>query len=62
MLAKVAEWLKAGVVAVVVLDPGPNTAHVFGADDPPRMLRSEEEWTLPGLWEGSCVRVGWFFE
>ncbi len=59
---KVTEYLNAGVPAVVVLDPGPATAHVFGADDPPRTLGAEDELTLPGLLEGFRVRVGRLFE
>lgn len=59
---KVAEYLGAGVLAVVVLDPGPQTAHVFGADHPPRMLGAEDELVLPGILEGFRVRVGRFFE
>lgn len=59
---KVTEYLHAGVLVVVVLDPGPGTAHVFGADDPPRMLGIEDELSLPGLLEGFRARVGRFFE
>ncbi len=59
---KVTEYLKAGVSLVVVLDPGPQTAHLFGADDPPRTLGEDDELTLPGLLEGFAVRVGRFFE
>jgi Uma2 family endonuclease len=59
---KVAEYLRAGVLEVVVLDPEPRTAHVFGADDAPRSLGSEDELALPGILEGFRVRVGRFFE
>jgi len=62
VLAKVAELLNAGVLVVVVLDPGPSTAHVFSSDDPPRTLGAEEELVLPGILEGFSVRVGQFFE
>ena len=31
--AKITEYLNAGVITVVVLDPGSNKAHVFSADD-----------------------------
>ena len=58
---KVFEYLRAGVLAVVVLDPEPRTAHVFGADEAPRTLGPEDELTLPGLLEGFRVRVGRFF-
>jgi len=59
---KITEYLQAGVLAVVVLDPGPRTAHVFSADDPPRTLGAEDELTLPGILDGFRVRVGRFFE
>ena len=59
---KVAEYLRAGVLVVVVLDPKSQTAHVFGADEAPRTLRPEDELVLPGLLEGFRVRVGRFFE
>jgi len=59
---KVAEYLGAGVLMVVVLDPKPQTAHVFGADGPPMMLGPEDELVVPGILEGFRVRVGRFFE
>jgi Uma2 family endonuclease len=62
VLEKVAEYLGAGVVVVVVLDPRPQTAHVFGAEEAPRTLKAEDELVLPGLLEGFGVRVGRFFE
>ncbi len=58
---KVAEYLGAGVL-IVVLDPKPQTAHVFGADGPPMMLGPEDELVVPGILEGFRVRVGRFFE
>jgi Uma2 family endonuclease len=62
ILEKVAEYLRAGVLTVVVLDPRPQTAHVFSPTDPPRALGTEEELFVPGLLEGFRVRVGRFFE
>jgi Uma2 family endonuclease len=59
---KVTEYLSAGVLVVVVLDPGPQTAHVFSPDDPPRKLGADEELTIPDVLEGFRVRVGRFFE
>jgi Uma2 family endonuclease len=59
---KVTEYLQAGVLTVVVLDPGSNTAHVFSADDPPRTLTAEDDLILPGIMEGFRVRVGRFFD
>jgi len=62
ILEKVAEYLGAGVSVVVVLDPEPKTAHVFGAIDPPMTLRPEDELVLPGILEGLRIRVAQFFE
>jgi Uma2 family endonuclease len=62
VLDKVSEYLNAGVLVVVVLDPGPRVAHVFSPDDPPRTLTTEEELILPGVLDDFRVRVGQFFE
>jgi len=62
ILDKVAEYLNAGVLVVIVLDPEPQIAHVFNADGPPRALRADEELVLPGLLEEFRVRVARFFE
>jgi len=62
ILGKVSEYLNAGVLVVVVLDPEPQIAHVLSADDPPRRLGAEEELILPGVLEGFRVRLGRFFE
>lgn len=62
VIEKVAEYLAAGALAVVVLDPEPRTAHVFSPTDPPRTLGLDDELALPGVLEGFAVRVGRFFE
>jgi len=62
ILEKVSEYLNAGVLVVIVLDPEHQIAHVFSSDDPPRTLGAEEELVLPGILEGFSVRVGRFFE
>ena len=59
---KVSEYLNAGVLVVVVLDPEPQIVHVFSADDPPRSIGVEEELILPGVLQDFRVRVGRFFE
>ena len=56
------EYLSAGVLAVVVLDPEPQIMHVFSADHPPRALKAGEELLLPGILDDFRVRVGRFFE
>jgi Uma2 family endonuclease len=60
--ATIAEYLNAGVLAVVVLDPDRRAAHLFSADDPPRTLAAEEELALPAILEGFRVGVARFFE
>jgi Uma2 family endonuclease len=62
ILDKVSEYLNAGVLVVVVLDPGPQVEQVFSADDPPRTLTTEEELVLPGVLDDFRVRVGRFFD
>ena len=59
---KVAEYLTADVLVVVVLDPDPQTAHIFSADEAPRTLNADDMLTFPGLLEGFAERVGRFFE
>jgi Uma2 family endonuclease len=45
--AKVAEYLQAGVLFVIVLDPENETAHVYAADQPPRQLIASDDLALP---------------
>ena len=62
IIEKVSEYLNAGVLAVVVLDPDPLIAHVFSVLDPPKRLEADEELTLPGILDDFRVRVREFFE
>jgi len=62
VLEKVLEYLDAGVLVVVALDPDSRSAHVYSGEDEPRRLGPDEELTFPGLLEGFSVRVGQFFE
>jgi Uma2 family endonuclease len=62
ILEKVSEYLNAGVLVVVVLDPEPQIAQVFTADDPPMTLKTEEELVLPGVLDEFRLRVGQFFD
>lgn len=50
--AKVGEYLRAGVLAVLVIDPDAESAHLFRADAPPRAVAGEDELTLPGILDG----------
>lgn len=58
---KVAEYLHAGVLVVLVLDPEPETAHLFSANERHRTLIVEDELTFPGLLDGVRVAVSRFF-
>ena len=62
MVQKAAEYLAAGVLMVVILDPDTRSAHLFDAEQPPRVLGPDENLTFPGLLEGFSVRVGSIFE
>jgi Uma2 family endonuclease len=62
ILAKVAEYLAAGVSVVCVLDPSSETVHVFYADRPVQILTSDQELTLPGILGDFRVVVRRFFE
>ena len=62
ILEKITEYLRAGVLIVVVLDPASQTAHLFNAVDPPGTLGAEDELVVPNILEGFRVRVGRFFE
>jgi Uma2 family endonuclease len=58
---KVKEYLDAGVGVVIVLDPDPETAHVFRPDQPPRELGPDDELTVPDLLGDFRVAVRRFF-
>jgi Uma2 family endonuclease len=62
VLAKVAEYLDAGTIIVIVLDDQRRLAHVYRADGTTRMLGADEELTVPDLLGDFRVRVGRFFE
>ena len=61
VLAKVAEYLNAGVGVVVVLDDERSTAHLFTADRN-QILGSVDELTFPEILPGFAVAVRRFFE
>jgi Uma2 family endonuclease len=62
VLAKVAEYLEAGTIAVMVLDDERRLAHLYRADGATRILRADEELTIPDLFGEFRVRIGRFFE
>ena len=61
ILAKVHEYLDAGVGVVIVLDPEPESAYVFRFDQPPRELGPDQELTVPDLLGDFRVAVRRFF-
>jgi Uma2 family endonuclease len=61
VLAKVAEYLDAGVSAVVVLDGERRTAQVFTADGT-RFLGPDDELTIPEVLPGFAVGLRRLFE
>ena len=62
ILAKVVEYLDAGVLAVVVLDDDSRTALIATPDEPPRRLGPDEELTIPEILPGFAVLVRRIFE
>jgi Uma2 family endonuclease len=60
--AKVAEYLKIGVLVVCVLDPEPRTAHLYYPDQADRALGPDDELTFPECLPGFSVPVRRFFE
>jgi Uma2 family endonuclease len=62
ILAKVAEYLEAGVLIVVVLDYDSRTAHLFAADGTHRMLGADDELAIPELLGDFRVLVRTFFD
>jgi Uma2 family endonuclease len=59
---KVAEYLDAGVRAVCVVDDDSRSIHLFHPDQPMRVFKSTEEFTLPAILGDFRVKVERFFE
>jgi Uma2 family endonuclease len=62
ILFKVTEYLRAGVLKVVVLDPRSRKAHIFTSDDEPVVLGPDDELTIPDLLGDFRVAVHRFFD
>lgn len=62
VLAKIAEYLEAGVVAVCVVDPGPQTVQVYRADQPEQTFQAGDKLALPEVLPNFRVLVRRFFE
>ncbi len=59
--AKALEWLAAGTLAVIVVDPPSRTATVFRGTDDITVLHADEVLDLGGVVPGWSPRVGDFF-
>ncbi|MEX2316606.1 MAG: Uma2 family endonuclease [Pirellulales bacterium] len=59
---KVAEYLDAGVTAVCVVDDDTRSVHVFRLDQPMRIFKSGDEFTVPDILSDFRVTVARFFE
>jgi Uma2 family endonuclease len=62
ILVKVGEYLAAGVLKVIVLDPRSRKAHIYSADQEPEVLGPEEELVIPELLGEFRVAVHRFFD
>jgi Uma2 family endonuclease len=62
VLQKVAEYLNADVLAVVVIDPVPQRVHVYTADSEPIILNASGLLTLPDVLPEFEVVVRRLFE
>jgi Uma2 family endonuclease len=62
VLAKVAEYLDAGVQIVCVLDPDEEKAYVYHADKPEQIFDAAEELSFPGVFGEFRTPVRAFFE
>ena len=62
ILAKVAEYLEAGVKVVCVLDDEPRRADLYFADKPLETVSADEPLTFPEILGEFAVPVGRFFE
>ncbi|WP_165070452.1 Uma2 family endonuclease [Paludisphaera rhizosphaerae] len=60
-LEKTAEYLKAGVLVVLILDADTRKAHIFEADKPPIVLNAEDVLRFESILPGFEVVVGRLF-
>ena len=62
VLAKVAEYLEAGVLLVCVANPKKNSINLFRPDEPDRMLGPDDDWSAPEMLGEFRIPVRRFFE
>jgi Uma2 family endonuclease len=59
---KIADYLSAGVKAVVVVDPYTKTASIYRKSSPPELFTSDDTLTIPDVLPGFEISVARFFE
>jgi len=57
VVAKVAEYLAAGVNVVVVVDPNEENAHIHSADRPGKILQPDDRLEFPDILPGFSVTI-----
>ena len=62
VMAKVVEYLDAGVGVVCVLDPGRRNLYLYEGEEPVRILSEDDEFSLPALLGEFRVAVRDFFD
>jgi Uma2 family endonuclease len=62
LFGKVGEYLSAGVLVVVVIDPNTETVSVYRDNGRQQILTTADELTLPDVLPGFAVQVKKFFE
>jgi Uma2 family endonuclease len=62
MIAKMLEYLSAGVSVVIILDPRTESATVFRPDDRQVIFEADQTLTVPDVFPGFEVTVRKFFE
>lgn len=62
MIAKVGEYLAAGVLVVGILDPDPQSLDIYTQDKSPQRLAIDDELILPEVFPDFRVAVRQFFE
>ncbi len=62
VFAKIAEYLKAGVTVVIILDPHTATASVYREDEFQQVFDNGDELVVPDVLPGFAIPVKKFFE
>jgi Uma2 family endonuclease len=62
LLAKAAEYLKAGVLTAVVLDPDSQTVHIYRPSATPNLVTADDVLALPEIDEEFRIPAARFFE